>query len=119
MESQVWGKHLQWQLWETNIVRQQKSCNCWKNVSDSQEIRPLYLQNSLCKYFKNAKYKVVKRNRAIPKRGTLSISKAKKLLGYKPKYNLERGTAKYIDFLKGLDLQLDGAAKFPKALAKK
>jgi len=66
------------------------------------------------KYFKNSKYKVIKRNKASPKRGTLSISKAKKLLDYKPKYSLERGTAKYIEFLKHIDLKLKGAAKFPK-----
>ncbi len=35
-----------------------------------------------------------------PERGTLDISKAKKLLGYKPKYQLEDGLKIYIDFIK-------------------
>jgi UDP-glucose 4-epimerase len=34
-----------------------------------------------------------------PKRGTLSIKKAKDLLGYKPKYSLETGIPAYIDFV--------------------
>jgi UDP-glucose 4-epimerase len=34
-----------------------------------------------------------------PKRGTLSIEKAKKLLGYRPKFNLEIGVPSYIEFV--------------------
>lgn len=35
-----------------------------------------------------------------PERGTLDISKAKKLLGYEPKYSLEEGIKEYVDFMK-------------------
>ncbi|HTR18379.1 MAG TPA: GDP-mannose 4,6-dehydratase [Candidatus Paceibacterota bacterium] len=35
-----------------------------------------------------------------PERGALSIEKAKKLLGYKPKYSLEEGMKKYYEFVK-------------------
>lgn len=35
-----------------------------------------------------------------PNRGALDISKAKRLLGYKPKYSLEKGMKKYIEFIK-------------------
>lgn len=34
-----------------------------------------------------------------PKRGTLGIEKAKKLLGYKPKFSLETGIPAYIEFI--------------------
>lgn len=34
-----------------------------------------------------------------PKRGALNITKAKKLLGYEPKYNLEDGTREYVNFI--------------------
>jgi len=36
------------------------------------------------------------RDKNVPKRGTLDISKAKKLLKYKPKYNIEKGISEYI-----------------------
>ena len=36
----------------------------------------------------------------MPERGTLDISKAKKLINFLPKYNLETGFKKYINFLK-------------------
>ena len=35
-----------------------------------------------------------------PKRGALDISKAKKKLGYEPKYSLEEGMTKYVEFVK-------------------
>lgn len=35
-----------------------------------------------------------------PERGALDISKAKKLLGYEPKYPLEEGIKKYVEFVK-------------------
>lgn len=39
-----------------------------------------------------------------PKRGTLDISKAKKILGYEPRYSLEEGMKKYIEFIKSTGL---------------
>lgn len=37
-----------------------------------------------------------------PNRGTLDISKAKKILGYKPKYNLENGIESYLSFVQSV-----------------
>ncbi len=37
----------------------------------------------------------------MPERGTLKIDKAKKLLGYDPQYEIEKGYTKYIDWYKG------------------
>ena len=45
-------------------------------------------------------YKEVPEDEKRPERGTLSIEKAKKLLGYKPKYSLEEGMKKYVKFVK-------------------
>ena len=36
----------------------------------------------------------------MPERGTLSIEKAKKLIGYNPEWNLEKGYQRYIDWYK-------------------
>ena len=56
----------------------------------------------LSKYFKNLKFSFEERDQLRPKRGTLSIKKAKLLLKYKPKYDLEKGMKKYIEFTKSL-----------------
>ena len=53
----------------------------------------------LAKEIKNLKFKIEKRDSFRPKRGTLSIAKAKKLLNYKPNYDLQKGIKKYINFV--------------------
>ena len=54
----------------------------------------------LKKFFKKLTYKVVERDKYRPKRGTLNIDKAKRLFGFKPKFNLEKGIFIYIKFIK-------------------
>ena len=54
----------------------------------------------LKKNFKGLDFKIFPRDKFRPKRGTLDISKAKKLINYNPKYPLEKGVSKYISFKK-------------------
>ena len=54
----------------------------------------------LKKKFSNLKYKIEKKDISKPSRGTLSIKKAQKLLGYKPKFDLKIGITEYVNFLK-------------------
>jgi len=53
----------------------------------------------LKKYYPNLNYEIRSKDQSKPSRGTLSIAKAKKLLSYKPKANLETGIKKYLEFL--------------------
>tara|TARA_B100001248_G_scaffold260690_2_gene249643 strand:- start:681 stop:1631 length:951 start_codon:yes stop_codon:yes gene_type:complete len=55
--------------------------------------------NILVKRFPNLRYSFKKKIKPISKRGTLSILKARKLLNYKPKYDLEKGINKIINLL--------------------
>lgn len=54
----------------------------------------------LKKHFPALEYEVTERDTFRPRRGTLSIEKAKKLLGYKPEYDLERGIKEYVEFIR-------------------
>lgn len=54
----------------------------------------------LKKYFPNLRYKITKRDKFRPRRGTLSIKKAKKFIGYSPKFSLSEGVSEYIKFKK-------------------
>jgi len=54
------------------------------------------LVNILKKYYPNLKINNSKKKLIRPKRGALDISKAKKILKYQPKFNLESGIKKYI-----------------------
>ena len=69
------------------------------NITYGKSETLLNFVKPLSKHFKTLKYKIEKRDKFRPKRGTLSISKAKRLLNYKPKYNLQKGIKKYIDFV--------------------
>jgi len=42
------------------------------------------------------------RDRLMPERGTLSVEKARRLLGYEPQFPLEKGFVRYIEWYKGL-----------------
>jgi nucleoside-diphosphate-sugar epimerase len=44
----------------------------------------------------------LERDQFMPERGTLSVEKAKKLIGYDPKYPLERGFVRYIEWYKSI-----------------
>ncbi len=50
--------------------------------------------------FPNLKFSYKEREKFMPERGTLDISKAKKLIGYSPAYSLENGYKKYISWYK-------------------
>lgn len=52
------------------------------------------------------------RDALMPERGTLSVEKAKRLLGYEPRFPLEKGFVRYIEWYKSL------AKRMPKAFAK-
>jgi len=52
----------------------------------------------LKKYFPELQYKVIERDSFRPKRGTLSIAKATKLLGYRPAFSLEEGIKRQVVF---------------------
>ena len=54
----------------------------------------------LNRYFPSAKIKIEGRDKKRPKRGTLSTSKARRLIKFNPKFNLEKGAKIYIDFYK-------------------
>ena len=58
------------------------------------------LANIIKSYFPNVKIRMAEADKHLPRRGGLDISKAKKLLGYNPKYSLEKGVKEYIDYYK-------------------
>lgn len=54
------------------------------------------LSTILSQHFESAKFKFQTRDKLTPKRGTLSVEKAKHLLGYSPQFPIERGFVDYI-----------------------
>lgn len=69
------------------------------NITAGQGVKLVDLAELLKKRFPSLQYEVVPRDAARPKRGPLSIEKANKLLGFKPKYDIKAGFEAYIDFI--------------------
>lgn len=57
----------------------------------------------LRQHFPQIKLTYESRDRLMPHRGTLSVEKARSMLGYEPEYPLERGFVSYIEWYKSLD----------------
>ncbi|MBN2141007.1 MAG: NAD(P)-dependent oxidoreductase [Desulfovibrionaceae bacterium] len=53
-------------------------------------------------HFSKVKIKYLPKDKLTPDRGTLSVDKARRLIGYEPEWPLEKGFVKYIDWYKGL-----------------
>ena len=51
-------------------------------------------------HFPKIKINIKKRDKLMPVRGTLSVEKAKKLIGYNPNWSLEKGYPQYIEWYK-------------------
>jgi len=69
------------------------------NITCGKGRKLIDFANILKKYFKNLEIKIKPRDKTKPSRGTLSIEKARKKLGYKPKIKIETGIKNYLDFL--------------------
>tara|TARA_B100000963_G_C22607051_1_gene663059 strand:+ start:47 stop:997 length:951 start_codon:yes stop_codon:yes gene_type:complete len=83
-----------------SIKKFDKSKNEIFNITAGKSRSLKDLVNILQKHFSDLKIQYSTKKLIRPKRGTLDISKAKKLLQYKPKYNLEKGIKKYLSHYK-------------------
>lgn len=68
------------------------------NITYGRAVTLLEFALELQKYFPGARHVITERDAFRPKRGTLSIEKAKRLLGYEPQYDIVRGVREYVDF---------------------
>ncbi|GAB6038239.1 SDR family oxidoreductase [Fundidesulfovibrio butyratiphilus] len=61
--------------------------------------------------FPSVKVRHMERDALMPERGSLSVDKARKLLGYEPAYPLEKGYPRYIDWYERLFATLNPQAR--------
>lgn len=71
----------------------------------------------LQEHFPQVKVVYGERDRLMPKRGTLSVEKARRLIGYEPQWPLEKGFARYVDWYKAFAGKLAAESRERETLA--
>ena len=88
------------------FIRSIEYCSIMKKKYDifnitSADPRSLFeLFEILKTHYPKLKYQLLPREKNVPTRGGLNTAKAEKTIGYKPKFTLEKGLAKYISIEK-------------------
>ena len=84
------------------IIKKKKSLNQIFNITygNAQPIKKLI--EILSKEFSNIQVQYTKRDKFMPKRGTLSTDKAKRMIGYRSNWPLHKGYREYIKWYKNL-----------------
>ena len=82
------------------IIKNKSAHNQIFNITYGQSRKISDMLDLVKRNFKNVKVKYVKRDKMVPKRGTLSTLKAKKILKFKSTYPLEKGFSNYVEWYK-------------------
>tara|TARA_B100001093_G_scaffold520481_1_gene616524 strand:+ start:3587 stop:4591 length:1005 start_codon:yes stop_codon:yes gene_type:complete len=80
------------------VLKNKKAINQIFNLTFGRSRSIIDAIKILKKYFPKMKIDYIPRDKLLPFRGTLSINKSKKLIKYKPKFNLERGIYNYVNW---------------------
>ena len=83
-----------------HVIENKKAINETFNLTYGKSHSIAEMSRVLLDHFRNVKIAYKKKDKLTPDRGTLNIDKARKLLGYEPKYPLQKGYAKYINWYK-------------------
>jgi nucleoside-diphosphate-sugar epimerase len=91
-----------------NVLENEDSKNQIFNLTYGQSRSINDMVEIMTKHFPGIEVKYLPKDKLMPKRGTLSIDKAREMIGYDPKYPLEAGFVRYIqwyrrytDFIRG------------------
>ena len=82
------------------IIDKKESINETFNITYGESRSLLDLTNILKHNFEGIKINFTNEEKFVPKRGTLDIAKAKKLLGYHPNFSIDDGYLNYINWYK-------------------
>jgi nucleoside-diphosphate-sugar epimerase len=84
------------------IIENHNSRNQIFNLTYGQSRSIDEMATILRDHFSDLRVKYTPRDKLMPSRGTLSMEKAKRLLGFEPQYPVEKGFPKYIEWYKEL-----------------
>lgn len=88
-----------------NIIDNKNSLNQTFNITYGESRSIADMADIIQAHFPEVKIKYIPKDKLMPDRGTLSVKKAKDLIGYNPQFPLEKGFIKYIEWYKSLCLK--------------
>ena len=84
----------------TKIIESEESRNQIFNITYGSARTINEMAEILADHFPNLRFRYKERDRLMPERGTLSVEKARRILGYEPQWPLEKGFPEYIEWFK-------------------
>jgi len=84
------------------IIEQEASRGQIFNITYGQSRSITEMLDILRGHFPHLRVQCMPRDSLMPERGTLSVEKARRLIGYSPEYPLEQGLEKYIQWYRGV-----------------
>ncbi|MFH1453630.1 MAG: NAD(P)-dependent oxidoreductase [Armatimonadota bacterium] len=85
-----------------NVLENENSKNKTFNLTYGQSRSIADMVDILKEHFPGVRINYMPKDKLMPDRGTLSVEKARKLIGYNPQYPLEKGFVEYINWYKEL-----------------
>lgn len=84
------------------VIENPNAINQTFNITYGEGRKIMEMAMLVKEHFSSIDIEYVKKDALTPDRGTLSIEKAKTMLGYHPQYSLEKGYTEYINWYKNL-----------------
>lgn len=82
------------------VIEQEKSRGETFNLTYGESRSIQQMATILSEHFPELKINYLPKDKLMPSRGTLCVDKAKQMIGYDPKYPLEKGFVEYIEWYK-------------------
>jgi nucleoside-diphosphate-sugar epimerase len=92
-----------------NVVSQPGARNQIFNLTYGKGRSIAEMVHILTDHFPSVKVEYLPKDKLMPDRGTLSVEKARKLIGYEPEFPLERGFVNYINWYKAIFKESGGS----------
>lgn len=92
----------------TRVITHKKAHNQIFNLTYGESRSLEDVVSIVRQHFPEISVSYVKKDKLTPKRGTLSVEKARRLIGYDPAWPIEKGFARYIEWYKELSCGREG-----------
>ena len=89
------------------VVERKESKNNIFNITYGESRSTSEMADILTRHFPAVKLAYLPKDKLMPSRGTLSVQKAREMIGYQPEYPLEKGFVKYIEWYNELFNQIN------------